>query len=82
VSAAEEYVLLVDGEKVGTLPRTPSGAIVAINQAHWYSTHGSEAAEVLRPDGQLLARWVRGERADLSTVVRARRAVDQIARHM
>lgn len=75
----ERYTLMQDGIAVDFQPRNASGAIVALNRAHWFSVHGT-ACEILTPEGRLLARWVRGERADLDPPLRAR--VARVAREM
>lgn len=71
----EQYALLQDGAAVDYQPRTAAGALTANNRGAWYSRHGGPC-EILRPDGSLLARWVRGVRADLDG------RVARVARHM
>jgi hypothetical protein len=54
-----------DGGLVETYPHTAEGAIDAINRAAKLSVTTPHPHEVYRPDGRLLARYVRGLRTDV-----------------
>lgn len=55
----------VDASLVETWPHTAEGAMIAIGRAARLSASTQTPHEVYRPDGRLLARYVKGLRADV-----------------